>query len=236
MHGLFGVGRVLDFDRLCQGHHVSLACTELLQIDTRWRFHTWVHQGHRLPSGQMANRARRGLRLTRVQDAAPVSLSIPHLRQRSRSTRVTLKEIRSDLFDAYVYIQTRLNEAVQKSRPGSPKVDTTRCAVTGGSAGGSATMWLASSLSQSSRCHHRLTHPEQCADVARYNATASDLLPRLKAALPAYCSILPNAAKGPPRSHIYSVKDDFGPERFALVEELFREKVCCSDPYQFNVL
>lgn len=55
---------------------------------------------------------------------------------------VTLKEIREDLFDAYVYIQEKLNDAIQASRDDSPLIDTTRCCVTGGSAGGAATMWL----------------------------------------------------------------------------------------------
>lgn len=58
---------------------------------------------------------------------------------------MSLKEIRADLIDAYVYIQEKLNDAVQKERKGSPLIDTTRCCVTGGSAGGSATMWLVSS-------------------------------------------------------------------------------------------
>ena len=76
----------------------------------------------------------------------------------------------------------------------------------------------------------------QCADVAKYNKTAEKPLPKIKAALPAYCSVVPGAMPSAPRDAIYSVKDDFGPERFALVEELFKEKVCCADPYQFNVM
>ena len=79
-------------------------------------------------------------------------------------------------------------------------------------------------------------HSHQCADVAKYNKTAEKPLPKIKAALPAYCSVVPGAMPSAPRDAIYSVKDDFGPERFALVEELFKEKVCCADPYQFNVM
>jgi hypothetical protein len=55
---------------------------------------------------------------------------------------VTLKEIRSDLFDAYVYIQEKLPAALKEAVPHAPAVDVTKCSVTGGSAGGSATMWL----------------------------------------------------------------------------------------------
>lgn len=51
-------------------------------------------------------------------------------------------EIREDIFDAYIYIQHHLNAKIRAEDASASTIDTTRCIVTGGSAGGTGALYL----------------------------------------------------------------------------------------------
>jgi hypothetical protein len=138
-----------------------------------------------------------------------------------------LQEIRKDLCDAYIYVQDNLQTELEQ-RGLKCDLKTDRCLVTGGSAGGTSSIFLV--RFQTSRMTDL-----QAADVERLRDARPDL-PPFRAVIPAFPLVEWEAEDGncKPRSALEGAWSER--KEWSVIKALFDEPVSCSDPYPSDVL
>jgi hypothetical protein len=117
-----------------------------------------------------------------------------------------MKQIREDLLDAYIFLQTKLNAALV-SKGSSAKIDATRMSCMGWSAGATGTIFL--------------TH-----DILAYNAAAEQdcRLQPLKAVVCTYINSDSNMTFTEPIGAIEKLKED-NPEDWQIIQDVLKENV-----------
>ncbi|KAM0753206.1 alpha/beta-hydrolase [Meredithblackwellia eburnea MCA 4105] len=124
-----------------------------------------------------------------------------------------LSDIRMDLVDAYKFILFELNNAVQFHVPNAPEIDTTRCLVSGGSAGGSCALWLAH-------------------DIEHWNTISENpKAPSLRCVISAYPPVDINGIFASPREELEKKVRPAFPDLWKKMIKIYDEPVCCSEPY-----
>jgi hypothetical protein len=113
-------------------------------------------------------------------------------------------DIRKDLLDAYIFIQQRLNgKLAEERRIGHSVVDVNRCIAFGGSAGGTACLYLVRIYSNGNMREGIDLSLIQAADIESHNnnhSPSSPALPQLRAIICAYPLTNPDSHPAEPKA------------------------------------
>ncbi len=133
-----------------------------------------------------------------------------------------------------MFVQTKLQEEVSRALPDAPKLDVSRCVVSGGSAGGTCSLML---VSVNFPCNQDgpLKPQLQGADIHTHNQSAPDPLPPLRAVLSAFPLVDANSHFCTPNAKFHETLQAEDPETYRLTMQIYEEKVCVSEPYLEDV-